>query len=256
MCHGPGFGNCNDVTAAEGPGQCNSGCGTSVCCGNTPKVGIIQRGRQAADRPSPACCVVRTTAVGRVQSCGGTSTRSHAHSVRALPRKRQTTVRLRTGLQLRGSSLPTDRSGLKRRIPRQPQPIWEAPSSITAISGSPNNITIAHRPEYRERLWSAHQAAHRRIALRARVKHASRRGRCPLSSESNQLLYSETTRWAISGNAAQWIATASHLMPAQGASAEAAKNQAPVARAARLIDGLTGATDASQPGRSCFPASL
>src|SRR5277367_1040377 len=39
MCHGPGFGNCNDVTAADGPGQRNSGCGASVCCGNTTKNG-------------------------------------------------------------------------------------------------------------------------------------------------------------------------------------------------------------------------
>jgi hypothetical protein len=38
---------------------------------------------------------------------GGTSPRSHAHSVRALARKGQPTARLRNGLPLRGSSLPT-----------------------------------------------------------------------------------------------------------------------------------------------------
>ena len=51
MCHGPGFGNCDDVTTANGPGQCNSGCGATVCCGNTPKVGITQQaGAESAKR--------------------------------------------------------------------------------------------------------------------------------------------------------------------------------------------------------------
>ena len=38
---------------------------------------------------------------------GETSSRSHARSVRALARKRQITVRLRKGLPLQGSSLPS-----------------------------------------------------------------------------------------------------------------------------------------------------
>jgi hypothetical protein len=38
---------------------------------------------------------------------GETSSRSHARSVRALARKRQTTARLRKGLLLQGSSLPS-----------------------------------------------------------------------------------------------------------------------------------------------------
>src|SRR6202011_2328130 len=39
---------------------------------------------------------------------GETSSRSHARSVRALARKRQITARLRKGLPLQGSSLPSD----------------------------------------------------------------------------------------------------------------------------------------------------
>src|ERR1700758_5298555 len=47
---------------------------------------------------------------------GGTGTRSQAHSVRALARKCQTTARLRNGLPLRGSSLPTRRRRRFRRV--------------------------------------------------------------------------------------------------------------------------------------------
>src|SRR6516164_4978483 len=51
MCHGPGFGNCDDVTAADGPGQCNSGGGASVRCGNAAKNGVTQQaGAEAAKR--------------------------------------------------------------------------------------------------------------------------------------------------------------------------------------------------------------
>src|SRR5262249_19239291 len=37
------FGNCNDVTAADGPGQRNSGCRATVWCANTSKRGITQQ---------------------------------------------------------------------------------------------------------------------------------------------------------------------------------------------------------------------
>src|SRR5215471_8940134 len=51
MCHGPGFGNCNDVTVVNGPSQCNSRCRASVCGGNTPENGITQQaGAEAAKR--------------------------------------------------------------------------------------------------------------------------------------------------------------------------------------------------------------
>src|SRR6516225_3940393 len=51
MCHRSGFRNCNDVTAADGPGQCNSGGGASMCFGNTAKNGITQQaGAEAAKR--------------------------------------------------------------------------------------------------------------------------------------------------------------------------------------------------------------
>src|SRR6516164_1448139 len=51
MCHGAGFGNGNDVTAADSPGQRNRGCGASVCCGNTAKNGITQQaGAKTAER--------------------------------------------------------------------------------------------------------------------------------------------------------------------------------------------------------------
>ncbi len=43
MRYGTGFGNCNDVTAADGPGQRNSGCRATVCCANTRKRGITQQ---------------------------------------------------------------------------------------------------------------------------------------------------------------------------------------------------------------------
>ena len=45
---------------------------------------------------------------------GETSSRSHARSVRALARKRQTTARLRKGLPLQGSSLPSSGYNLRK----------------------------------------------------------------------------------------------------------------------------------------------
>src|SRR3974390_3759220 len=48
MRHGRGFWNCNDFTAADGPGQCNSGCGAIVCCGNSAKNGISQQAAAVA----------------------------------------------------------------------------------------------------------------------------------------------------------------------------------------------------------------
>src|SRR5271157_867543 len=51
MRHGTGFGNCNDVAAADGPGQRNSGRRAAVCCANTWKRGITQQaGTGAAER--------------------------------------------------------------------------------------------------------------------------------------------------------------------------------------------------------------
>src|SRR5258707_15155563 len=44
---------------------------------------------------------------------GETSSRSHARSVRALARKRQITARLRKGLPLQGSSLPSPGLGFQ-----------------------------------------------------------------------------------------------------------------------------------------------
>ena len=45
------FGNCNDVTAADGPGKRNSGCRAVVCCANTCKRGITQQiGAGATER--------------------------------------------------------------------------------------------------------------------------------------------------------------------------------------------------------------
>src|SRR5215472_17434642 len=43
MRYGTGLRNCNDVTAADGPGQRNSGCRATVCCANTCKRGITQQ---------------------------------------------------------------------------------------------------------------------------------------------------------------------------------------------------------------------
>jgi hypothetical protein len=46
-----GFGNCNDVTASDGPGQRNSGRRATACCANTGKRGTIQQtGAGAAER--------------------------------------------------------------------------------------------------------------------------------------------------------------------------------------------------------------
>src|SRR5205085_5491229 len=42
MRDGTRFGNCNDVTATDGPGQRKGGCRATVCCGNTCKCGITQ----------------------------------------------------------------------------------------------------------------------------------------------------------------------------------------------------------------------
>src|SRR6516165_9886692 len=51
MCYGSGFGNCNDVTATDGPGQRNSGCRATVCCANTCKRAITQQtGAGTAER--------------------------------------------------------------------------------------------------------------------------------------------------------------------------------------------------------------
>src|SRR5258708_24374513 len=51
MRHRTGFGNCNDVTVADGPGQRNSGCRATVCCADTYKRGITQQaGTGAAER--------------------------------------------------------------------------------------------------------------------------------------------------------------------------------------------------------------
>jgi hypothetical protein len=43
MRYGTRFGNCNGVTAADGPGQRNSGCRATVCCTNTCKHRIAQQ---------------------------------------------------------------------------------------------------------------------------------------------------------------------------------------------------------------------
>src|SRR5207248_4954350 len=51
MRHRTGFGNCNDVAVANGPGQRNSGCRATVCCADTYKRGITQQaGTGAAER--------------------------------------------------------------------------------------------------------------------------------------------------------------------------------------------------------------
>src|SRR5690348_7995541 len=51
MRHRPGFGNCNDITAADGPGQSYGSWRASVCCGNAPESGIAQQvGTEATKR--------------------------------------------------------------------------------------------------------------------------------------------------------------------------------------------------------------
>src|SRR3984957_20535709 len=50
---------------------------------------------------------------------GETSSRSHARSVRALARKRQITARLRKGLPLQGSSLPSSGLDLQQARPSE-----------------------------------------------------------------------------------------------------------------------------------------
>src|SRR5260370_38594825 len=51
MRHRTGFGNCNDVAVADGPGQRNSGCRAAVCCADTYKWGITQQaGTGSAER--------------------------------------------------------------------------------------------------------------------------------------------------------------------------------------------------------------
>jgi hypothetical protein len=48
--YGTRFRNCNDVTAADGPGERNSGCRAIVCCANTCKSRITQQiGARATD---------------------------------------------------------------------------------------------------------------------------------------------------------------------------------------------------------------
>src|SRR5438132_14407044 len=48
MRHGTGFRNCNDVAAANSPGQRNSGCRATVCCTYTGKRWITQEGATGA----------------------------------------------------------------------------------------------------------------------------------------------------------------------------------------------------------------
>src|SRR5947209_18697521 len=43
MRYGTRLGNCDDVTAADGPGQRNSGCRATVCCANACKRRITQQ---------------------------------------------------------------------------------------------------------------------------------------------------------------------------------------------------------------------
>src|SRR5262245_12427953 len=51
MRHRTGFGNGNDITAADGPGQSDSGCRASMCCTDTYKRRITQQlGAGAAER--------------------------------------------------------------------------------------------------------------------------------------------------------------------------------------------------------------
>src|SRR5262245_40301609 len=51
MLHRAGFGNCNDITVADGPGQSNSGCRACMRRTDTDKRGITQQlGAGAAKR--------------------------------------------------------------------------------------------------------------------------------------------------------------------------------------------------------------
>src|SRR5215471_13010059 len=51
MRHRAGFGNCNDVTVADGPGQRNGCCRATARCANTCKRGITQQpGARTAER--------------------------------------------------------------------------------------------------------------------------------------------------------------------------------------------------------------
>src|SRR5262249_50611916 len=43
MCYRAGFGNCNHVTVADGPGQGNRGCRAAMGCSDTHKRGITQQ---------------------------------------------------------------------------------------------------------------------------------------------------------------------------------------------------------------------
>src|SRR6059058_4404863 len=43
MRYGTRLGNCDDVTAADGPGQRNSGCRATMCCANACKRRITQQ---------------------------------------------------------------------------------------------------------------------------------------------------------------------------------------------------------------------
>src|SRR5260370_39259310 len=50
MRYGTRFGNCDDVTAADSPGQRNSGCRATACCANTCKRGITQQAGAGATK--------------------------------------------------------------------------------------------------------------------------------------------------------------------------------------------------------------
>src|SRR5436305_6240011 len=80
---------------------------------------------------------------------GGTGTRSQAHSVRALARKCQTTARLRNGLPLRGSSLPTRRirrfrKGDKRRFGYSRDHRPDCVQILIALVVTPEGLPLAY----------------------------------------------------------------------------------------------------------------
>src|SRR6201998_446683 len=65
---------------------------------------------------------------------GETSSRSHARSVRALARKRQITARLRKGLPLQGSSLPSRELDFRQAQPSH-APIASRPRPAAPFAG-------------------------------------------------------------------------------------------------------------------------
>jgi hypothetical protein len=70
MRGGAGFGNSNDLTAANGPSQRNGCRRATARCTNTCERGVTQQpGGGATERrtPSPAYYAARTMAVGHVQ---------------------------------------------------------------------------------------------------------------------------------------------------------------------------------------------